>query len=310
MAPSLNLIFTGYSGAPGNGIEERDRSHHMVALTLRRHLLHRFPDDRVEIVCAWHKNTFLRTLLTPAFPRLPLRQIHYVGHGHGGGLSFGFGNTRARAERDRSASFLTTRPISALPAGILRQILLWNESALLTGLMDVLTPAQRGAIAGRFAPGSMMHIWGCFAGAGAHLFDTNDEYWRLANPPGGRAPGIARHLAQALGIPVTASFHPAGVHGMNFWYRDAIGRLHTDRRPQRTPQWLWPAGTARWITYDAHGTGHERRIIFLGTPTPATRLAPGSPPPWLRAEIPAMAATNLPAAPACSPTAVPVPAAP
>jgi hypothetical protein len=299
-----DLIFLGYSGTPGNnGVTEPDLSHLMVALTLREHILRRYPGDQVEIICAWHKNTFVKSLMTPSstYPDLKIRQLHYVGHGYGGGLYLGYHNKIAVDARSALASVLQRWPVSTLSGPTKRAFVLWNDAGLMSGFFDILDSSRLAAIKAQLAPEALMHVWGCFAGAPDHTFDRTDPYWDLLNALGAPVPGIARHIARALGIQVTAVRDPAGVHGMNFWYRDQHGTFHTSRRPQRIPQWLWPTGSASWITYDPSGTGNQRQINFLGGPVAASRLQPGKPPAWLLAEIPVSVAKRRPSAPpACS----------
>jgi hypothetical protein len=54
------VVFYGYSGAHGAGTTERDLSNQLVARTLKAHLALRFPADQVDVVCAWHKNAFVK----------------------------------------------------------------------------------------------------------------------------------------------------------------------------------------------------------------------------------------------------------
>jgi hypothetical protein len=304
-----DLLFFGYSGAQSDGTKERDFSHRMVALTLKEHLLRRFPNDEVEIICAWHKNTFVKELMRPSSidPKLKIRQIHYVGHGAGGGLFFGFRNQIAMDQRAKISATFQTPPSSLWPDEIKRMVALSQDAGLISGFFtDVLNTAALSAIKAQLAPGALMHVWGCFAGAPSHSFNTGDAYWNLFNAGGASVDGIARHIAKSLAIHVTAAWDPKGIHGMNFWYRNAAGKFETSKRPSHVPQWLWPATkSVRWITYNAAGVGDEKQIQFLGKDMPASNLKPGKPPDWFTREIPiARAKSKLPAPPTCSAVAV------
>lgn len=312
-ARARDLIFFGYSGTPRNdGRTERDRSFELVAFTLKEHLLRRFPSDDVQVICAWHKNAFLKTLLaSPPDPNVKIRQIHYVGHGSGGGLFFGYRNKIAVEERAALARRLDEWPLSKLSDDRTRAIALAFDAGLLSGLFtDAMLSTDLAAIKAQFAPGALLHIWGCFAGAPCHTFDASDDYWRRFNRPGvsctsgrlaasGSVDGVARHIARTLGINVTAVHDPRGVHGMTFCHRNAHGAfLCGNVRPARMPHWLWPAApSVRWITYDATGNGSEPTIRFMGELRTQRELAPGRPPAWLSGEIPPGRATTAPTAP-------------
>ena len=58
-----------------------------------------------------------------------------------------------------------------------------------------------------------MHVWGCFAGAPSHTFETADAYWNLFNNGGPAIEGVARHIARTLEIRVTACRDPAACTG-------------------------------------------------------------------------------------------------
>ena len=303
-----HLIFFGYSGAPGaTGTTDRDNSFLLTAHTLKLHLERRFPSDIVEVVCTWHKDGFVGALRAPG---LPIRQIHYVGHGAGGGIYFGYHNPVAVAERQAVVTsfnqpwFSRLTGFSRLTDAVKRIAALLWDSGLMSGFFsDALTPDKRAEIKARLAPDALMHVWGCFAGAPSHTFDTSDAYWNLFNAGGPSVDGLARHIAKALGINVTACWDPEGIHGMDFCFRTAAGRLNcSDRRPGRLPHWLWPESRkVRWITYDATGVGNETTINFLGTRLSAARIPPGRPPKWLTDEIPlTIANVRPPAFPVCS----------
>jgi hypothetical protein len=126
--------------------------------------------------------------------------------------------------------------------------LLRSEAGIMSGFYDILPTSKLGAIKAQLAPKALMQIWGCFAGAPTHIFDP-DPYWNLLNPVGGRpVDGIARHIARALGITVTAIHDPVmKIHGADPWYRDQHGKFHTGEQkklPDRLPQWSWPTNTA------------------------------------------------------------------
>lgn len=304
MAKARDLIFFGYSGAVDpTGTKERDTSFFLVAHTLKLHLQRRFPDDVIEIVCAWHKDVFVNALRT-APTDLKIRQIHYVGHGAGGGLYFGYHNAIGTKARDELSSTLFTFPTGLLPDGAKRVIALDLDSGLMTGLFgDALPPAKLAQIKSRLAPDALMHVWGCFAGAPAHTFDTAVPYWNLFNAGGSSVEGIARDVARTLGIEVTACHDPDGISGMDFCHRAADGKLNcSDKRPERLPHWLWPESRrVRWITWKAAGTSDETTINFLGSRIAATSIPPGRPPKWLTDEIPfAAAKARQPPLPACS----------
>ncbi len=311
-AKAGDLIFFGYSGSKEpTGTKERDTSFFLVAHTLKLHLQRRFPDDVVEIICAWHKDTFVNRLRTPAAdPKLKIRQIHYVGHGHGGGLYFGYMNAVAVAARDRLSAAFSRPPASGLSDKLKRLIVLDAEAGLMSGFFsDALPASKRAQIKAQLAPDALMHVWGCFAGAATHTFDTGDAYWNLLNAAGAPVDGFARHVARTLEIETTACWDPNGIHGMDFCFRDAKGRLNcSNRRPERLPHWEWPESGARWITWDATGVGSEKTINFLGTRVAAAHVAPGRPPKWFTNEIPLAAAkAKLPPFPACSAARVGIP---
>jgi hypothetical protein len=298
-----DLVFYGFSGAPEpTGTVERDNSFFLTAHTLQLHLKQRFSGDSVDVVCAWHKDTFVNTLRAPGEK---IRQIHYVGHGAGGGLYFGYHNPVATASRQTIIDFLgrQTRGWFAQPGRKRLLALLWDAGLMSGFFSDALTSTKLAEIRAQLLPGALMHVWGCFAGAPTHTFDTSDPYWDLFNAGGASVEGIARHLARTLQIETTACRDPGGVHGMDFCHRTAKGRLNcTDRRPGRLPHWLWPESRkVRWITHDPTGAGDETTINFLGTRMPATRIPPGRPPDWLLAEIPvATARATVPPVPTCS----------
>ncbi len=305
MAKARDLIFFGYSGAvEPTGTKERDASFFEVAHTLKLHLQRRFPDDVVEVFCAWHKDVFVNKLRAPgADPALKIRQIHYCGHGAGGGLYFGYHNSVARKDREDRISAFATPPMSWLPERGKRFLALINESALISGFFsDALDAAKLADIKRQLAPDALMHVWGCFAGAPTHTFDP-DASWNLFNDGGTSIEGLARHVARTLEIDVTACRDPGGVHGMDFCHRDAAGTMNcSDKRPDRLPTWLWPESRkVRWITWDKAGGSDETTINFLGSRIAATTVPPGRPPSWLRDEIPvAVAKAKPPVLPACS----------
>jgi hypothetical protein len=304
MAKARDLIFFGYSGSvEATGTKERDTSFHLVAQTLKLHLQRRFPDDVIEVVCAWHKDVFVNKLRT-APTDLKIRQIHYVGHGAGGGLYFGYHNAVGTKARTDLAATLGAFPSMALPDPAKRLIALQLDSGLMTGLFrDALPTAKLAQIKSRLASDALMHVWGCFAGAPTHTFDTSSAYWNLFNDGGSSVEGVARDIARTLGIEVTACRDPEDIHGMDFCHRAADGKLNcSDRRPERLPHWLWPESRkVRWVTWNAAGAGDETTINFLGSRIAATSIAPGRPPTWLTNEIPLAAArAKQPSLPACS----------
>ena len=115
MAKARNLIFFGYSGSrEPSGPRERDTSFFLVAQTLTLHLQRRFPDDVIEIVCAWHKDVFVNKLrVRAADPGVKIRQIHYVGHGAGGGLYFGYHNAARHRRTDRTCRHALAHPAAS-----------------------------------------------------------------------------------------------------------------------------------------------------------------------------------------------------
>jgi hypothetical protein len=303
VAKARDLIFFGYSGS-GDGTKERDTSFFLVAHTLKRHIQKRFPDDVVELVCAWHKDVFVSTLLEPGpDPSLKIRQIHYTGHGSAGSLSFGYYNPVAVADRERIVEYLERDyVVRLLKESVRRRFALMWESGLMSGFFSDALPAdKRAKIKARLAPDALMHVWGCFAGAPTHTFDTNDKYWNLFNA-GGSVDGLARHVAKTLEIETTAAHDPGNIHGLDFCFRTSAGRLNcSDKRPARLPHWLWPESRkVRWITYDATGAANETTINFLGERRPAKDIPPGQPPKWLTDEIPLGVAKERPPFPVCS----------
>jgi hypothetical protein len=298
-----DLIFFGYSGASEpTGAKERDGSFSWVAQTLKLHLQRRFPNDDVQLVCAWHKDVFVRTLLTqPPDRDLKIRQIHYVGHGGGGGLFFGYLNAVSLANRNGTADLLARIP---LPDQAKRRMALFAETGLISGFFsETLAPDKLKEIKAQLAPGALMHVWGCFAGAPTHRFDTTDPYWARFNAGRASVDGIALDVAKTLGIETTACWEPEDIHGMDFCFRTDKGAIScANARPGRLPHWLWPRSPkVRWITYDATGSGNEKSINFLGTRVPAARIAPGRPPKWFTNEIPTAVAKKKPSAfPTCS----------
>jgi hypothetical protein len=272
-----------------------------VTLTLREHILRRFPADRVDIACAWHRNTFTRSLMTPS-PDLKVRQVHYVGHGSGGGLLLGYNNQIRLAARQQLADALQWWPISALSPQTKRAFVLSRNAGLMSGFFDILPAPKLAAIKAQLAPASIMHIWGCLAGAPDHIFDRDHEYWDVLNSAGSPVPGIARHVARALGVELTAVLNTAV---MNSWYRVERGRFQRNNCPQRPPGGLWPTRSATWVTSDRSVAGNQRQINYMGASVAASRLQPTQPPQWFLNEIPLSRATRRPsAAPACS--AIPV----
>lgn len=306
-APRRILIFFGYSGSSGDGTVERDQSNRLVALTLKEHLARRFPGDDIQVTCAWHKNTFVKALLAPGAGGT-IRQIHYVGHGAGGGLYFGYSNEIAKSERSAlMQSFANpAHPNGRLTAAQKRVLALKTDAGLMTGFFtDALAPSSLATIRGRMAPDTLMHVWGCFAGAAAHTYDTTHDYWKLFNGGAASVHGVARDIARSLGIRVTAGTSPQ--QGMLFWYRDSAGTFHSHKRPARLPQWLWPESAVEWVTYDAAGTGSKSSIHFLEKPRAPSEIKPGRPPAWLTGEIPLSRARDTPPAfAACSAAGVPI----
>ena len=307
------LVVAGFSGTGDtSGTGERDASFFLTAHTLRLHLQQRFPEDVIEVVCAWHKNVFVNALRAPgAEPDLKIRQIHYVGHGSLGGLYFGYKNPVAVAERQKLAELITQPPaVWLMNKGVRRRIALMWDAGLMSGFFtDALSPAVRADIKAQLTPDVLMHVWGCFAGAPSHTFDVSDPYWNIFNSGGAPVDGLARHIAKSLEIQTTACWDPDAIHGMDFCFRTSKGAFNCgDVRPDRLPHWLWPESRkVRWVTYDATGTGDESSINFLGTRVPVTRIPPGRPPTWLTDEIPLNAAkAGKPAFPVCSAAHVPV----
>lgn len=309
------LIFYGYSGWDEkqsgvnlSGTLEKDGTHFVTALTLKKHLIRRFPSDEIEIICAWHKNIFINALMTPSTtdPNMKIRQIHYIGHGNQGGLYFGYKNKAVVQER-MTLNNLLQRPVWLFKFLRKRNLAFLREASLLSGFFtDGLTSTKLSQIQAQMATEALMHIWGCFAGARQHTFDTSNPYWNLFNNAGTPVDGIAKHIAKSLKIQVTAVYDPDGIHGTDFCIRDGktnkIGCPNTRRLA--IPTWPWPLSPkVRWITYDAAGNGDETSINFLGTRRSSKDLAPGIPPKWLTNEIPKVTA-KLPAFPACSPAYV------
>jgi len=306
MAKARDLVFFGYSGArEPSGAKERDTSFFLVAHTLALHLQRRFPDDAIEIVCAWHKDVFVNKLRAPAAdPRIKIRQIHYVGHGAGGGLYFGYNNKVALDARAAVISLFSIIPPWVVADSAKRRAALNSDAGLMSGFFsDALEPSKLTEIKNQLTPDTLMHVWGCFAGAPAHTFDRGHQYWNLFNAGAASVEGVARHIARTLEIEVTACWDPAGIHGMDFCFRDAKGTLNcSDVRPERLPHWLWPESRkVRWITWDAAGADGGNTINFLGKRIAATRVPPGRPAKWLTDEIPLAAAkAKQPPFPACS----------
>jgi hypothetical protein len=307
MAKARDLVFFGFSGsADRTGTVERDKSFFCVAHTLKLHLERRFPDDVVEIRCAWHKDTFVNALRSKgADPDLKIRQIHCVDHGAGGGLYFGYHHPGPAAGRATLAAGFTKWPMARLSDAAKRRFALRLDAGLMSGFFsDAFEPANLADIRANLAPDALLHVWGCFAGAPAHTFDTADAYWNLFNDGKASVEGVARHIARTLQIEATACHDPRGSAGMDFCTRDPGGKFNcTDKRPERLPHWLWPeAKRVRWITWDSTGTGDDKSINFLGTRIPATTIPPGKPPPkWFTDEVPrATAKAKLPTFPACS----------
>jgi hypothetical protein len=298
-----NVVLFGFSGAGDpTGAIERDTSFFLTAHTLKLHLERRFPADTVEVVCAWHKDTFVNILRAPGDR---IRQIHYVGHGIGGGLYFGYHNPVASASRQIIADFLGRLSTGWFAPPERKRILalLWDAGLMPGFFSHALTSTKLAEIRAQLLPGALMHVWGCFAGAPTHTFDAVDPYWDLFNAGAPPVDGIARHIAKTLQIETTACRDPGGVHGMDFCHRTAKDTLNcTDVRPGRLPHWLWPKSPkVRWITHDPTGAGDETTINFLGTRMPATSIPPGQPPTWLLKEIPITAAeAKIPPFPACS----------
>jgi pimeloyl-ACP methyl ester carboxylesterase len=295
------VIFYGYSGAHGAGTTERDHSNQMVARTLKEHLARRFPADQIDVVCTWHKNAFVNELIAST---LKIRQIHYCGHGFGGGLSMAYHNRVAETERGTLAAQLDASSATALEK---RKTALVRDAALISGFFtDALPAAKLATLKANLAPGAMMQIWGCFTGAPQHTFDTADTFWNLFNAAGAPMDGIALHIAKSLGIEVTAVTDPGGIHGMNYWYRDASGTFHDSNRKSRMPHWLWPSSKkVVWVTYDASGNANKTSINFMGKATPPKDLPAGRPPKWLTGELPKSMAAKAPKAmPTCSATFV------
>jgi hypothetical protein len=305
-----DLIFFGYSGAKGDGKTERDFSYFSAAATVKEHIAHWFPGDDIEIICAWHKNTFVKELMTPSLgdPKLKIRQIHYVGHGFMGGLYFGYKNKIAVEERRKLLEEFQTGSLSPKTDPEKRIIALERDAGLMSGFFsDALAPSSLRKIKDQLTGDTLMHIWGCFAGTPEHTFDTTDNYWNLFNAAGAPVHGIARHIAESLEINVTAVLDPQGIGGMNFCFRDTTGKFNcTDERPGRPPHWLWPKRkSVRWITYDPAGKGDEKKINFLGQIISPSKLKPGEPPRWFTKEIPVKRAKTKPRSlPACYPAAV------
>jgi len=293
--PTLRIcIFHGYQGTRG------DVSNLMVARTLGKHLARRFPSDQIDVICALHKNAFVKTLLDSP---LPIRQIHYVGHGFMGGLYFGYKHPVALAERNGVKENFATI-FKTMPATTKRILALNSDAGLMSGFFtDAFDPALLTKIRANLAPGAMMQIWGCFAGARQHTFDTSDRYWNLFNAAGAPVDGIALHIARALGIDVSAAIDVTETHGMNYWFRDEAGKFNgTDKRPARLPQWLWPSRkSVSWITWDSAGKGDTSSINFMGKARPASELRPGRPPGWFTGELPVnLAAGALQTPESCS----------
>jgi hypothetical protein len=179
------------------------------------------------------------------------------------------------------------------------------DSGLMSGFFsDALEPAKLAAIKANLTSDALLHVWGCFAGAPTHRFDTSDSYWNLFNDGKTSVDGLARHVARTLGIEATACHDPEGSAGMDFCFRNSAGKFNcTDSRPERLAHWLWPeAKRVKWITWDATGTGDDTSINFMGKRMPATKIPPGKPPPkWFTDEIPlATSKAKLPTFPACS----------
>ena len=295
------VIFYGFSGAKSDGTVERDTSNQLVARTLKEHLAIRFPGDQIDVICAWHKNTLVKELIGST---LKIRQIHYCGHGFMGGLFMGYQNKVAVDERtamnDRFAD--PADPWGALADSEKRKIALARDAGLLSGYFtDGISSAKLATLKANLAPGAMMQIWGCFAGAPSHTFDP-DPYWKLFNAAGSPVDGIAKHMAKSLGIECTAVTDPGGIHGMNYWFRDAAGMFQDSKRKARMPHWLWPSSKkVEWVTYDSSGTANKTSINFMGKATAPADLKPGRPPAWLAGELSvSMGGKSVKPLPTCS----------
>lgn len=176
-------------------------------------------------------------------------QVHYVGHGDGGGLYCAYGDVAARAKRLTVKDELARRSLSGVGAESLREYVLEQEPTLATGLFDFAR--WRDPVAQKLHPQGFFQLWGCFSGSElAPLSD--DGYWNYFKTSPSGTPGVARHIAKALGIRVIAS-DTSGSAGNEFWFRRS-GTVRTDDRsarifrPSGIPQWLWPHAQAEWVT--------------------------------------------------------------
>ncbi|GAA1061395.1 hypothetical protein [Agromyces bracchium] len=281
------LVFYGYSGdgqtpawPDGNDANQQMK---LTATTIASCVKGQYPADQVLVRQAWHKDRILDEILRAA---RPVRQVHVVTHGIAVGLFLAYdfdGGSRAAAAAaawNSAAGSALARARAALVA----------EDALIPPVLDHIDPQRLDALRAKHRADALWQVWGCRCGFETARFigDTDpamNAYQLRFNLLGTGSPpvlpGVARHIAMALGVKVTAA-RGTDDQGLNFYRATAPDQVVAagSNDPAKEPYFLWLTPFARWVTWRPDGT-EAPAVEMLGRTRGSGDLMPGGPPGWL-----------------------------
>jgi len=236
-----------------------------------------------------------------------VKEIHICCHGGSAMLSLAYNFDKGERIRRRASHF----NMLATPGSdrIAAYTALDDEDALLSGTFSMFTadvPTNKlrkmrtTIFRNMLAKDAYIHLWGCYSGAewanftlppvSQHLRGGRSTDWlpevqtyltrfELRKP----SPGIARDMAMALGVPVTAARLLEGKSegGVNFYYRDAKGNVVETQKgtSYSEPIWMWPIKNSRWVTYGPDGNERPTVRVF-GLEFRPEDLQGGKPSEW------------------------------
>jgi hypothetical protein len=92
-------------------------------------------------------------------------------------------------------------------------------------------------------------------------------------------PGIAREIAQQLGVVCTAA---RDGDGTQFFHRDGQGRVQPtkDNKQYKEPIFMWKTKSSRWVSYGKDGNALADVVMFQKKRT-SEEAGGDKPPAWL-----------------------------
>jgi len=315
MAKEYVLTFYGYSGSKGqlhfDKGEDRNRLFALAAGTLSRMSKMAQPSlSAFPPVKSWYYMKILgiaNDLLTVgAFSGNKVKDIHICCHGGSAMLSLAYKFEGGKRIAERAKRF--SNRVSPSSERRIALEALDEEDALFSGtlsLFDAQVPSNEVRrtrtllLKDILAPTAYIHIWGCYSGeewadftmppAAPRRGEPADENHRLVQAYLQRfelrkpSPGVARDIAMALGVPVTAARLVKGQTsgGVNFWHRDAKGRVEevSDDAAYKEPIFMWPMKRSEWVTYGPDGEARPN-VRFFNRECSRDEVPGGKPPKW------------------------------